>query len=1382
MNLNSVKTQQNTTAPQNAQNVDSKAMYSHTKTAQSETMHDMNGLYEAAHNIVDQKIEQNTADTIDGVNSSSHNLMKNNRMQTDGASVMEKSNTSSVKNTDSREIPESVADIPFYKPMKQKRVRGHTRFLNLYQSIVDRHDKKIKPTPRFILAFVNLVRNRIKERENIDVADSINLVDISMRISRDLPTILPLDDFYTYTADSLISLSSHHHYYGLLASYVCVLRLHSITTPSLLETANLLQINLDKNNDPSPVLSDEIFNLIKKHHKRLQAVMDMDRDFDFDYFGLKTLERSYLYKLQFTKYKVIERPQHLIMRVALGIHGHDIEAAIETYELMSQRLFTHATPTLFNSGTRRAQMSSCFLQSVDDSIESILEAVRDIGYTSKWSGGIGVHLSALRARGSLIRGTNGLSLGIIPLCVMLNKEAKYINQGGKRNGSIACFCEDTEVFTVNNGVKKIKDIQIGDKVVTHKNRVKSVSQVHKNPLGDRKIYKLEVQRNKDIYVTGNHKFWSFHTKKYKNKKLSHGWNSVDELKAIMDSNETTRQACYIATPEATNIVDTHDYAIDIMDYEHIILNNGINRLEIKGDKVSPITISTARNGDEKMAVSHSVNRVWNIDEDFANLIGIWLGDGHIRKARTGGKILGIDFTVHSDNQDEIDFITNTCERIFGCNITKYSPKNRNVTHITVNSRVIGIVFHELFGAYFDGKKLPNQIFEWPKRLINGLIAGLITADGHIASKKCNATLGMSNEGLMTELYHLCRNNGIAVSYVKYKRGKGMTCDPYSMSIPLNIDILNGLRKLYTDDRIDRCRERLNENNDTDNYLKILNITETDRTDEYVYTMGVEDDHSYTVEGLLAENCYLEPWHADIYDFCDLRKDTGNDDNRAHDLYLALWIPDLFMERVKNDGAWSLMCPDECPGLNLVHSDQFKRLYEQYEKEGRYKKQVRARDLWKHIVASQGETGFPYTLFKDHANSKSNQQNLGTIRSSNLCAEIVQYSDAEETAVCNLASVCLPRFIIENDDGTFGYDHERLMKVVRVIVRNLDKIIDRNYYPTEKTRVSNMRHRPMGIGVQGLADLFNMMGYGFDSPEAKILNKRVFESIYYAAVSESMELAKKHGPYSSFEGSEFSKGRLQYHLWGLTEDDMLMGYDWRGLIEEVKEFGTRNSLLTAIMPTASSSQIMGNSECCEPRMSNVFTRTTLAGMFVVVNPFLMKDLMKRGVWSEDMRKKLIIYNGSVQKIDEVPDDLKAIYKTAYELDQMHLVEQSADRGVFVDQSQSFNLFFAKPSFDLQTSALFGGWEAGLKTGEYYLRTQPAVNPIQFGIDIDDIKRLTGRKDIRDFISDSYGVDSDVITSDNSDSSEETDNSSEDAPTQVCMWKPGMAPPDCLACGA
>lgn len=923
----------------------------------------------------DRKIERDNPDKST-VDNTTHNLTENLGMQ----NVKVISTSDAPVETTTTVIPANVADISFYKPVRKTRGIVQDKYLKLYEDIIALHDKTIRPAEPFVFGFILFVTDKIEAREGITLPSTIDLSNLARRISRDLPDTIEVNRFYKYVADALITLSSHHHYYGTMASYVCVMRLHAITSESILDTANLLQINLDKNNDPSPILSNDTFNIIKENHVRLQEAMDLEKDYDLDYFGLKTLERSYLYKLQFTKFKIIERPQHLFMRVAIGIHGDDLDAAIETYNYFADRMFTHATPTLFNSGTRRAQMSSCFLQSVDDSIDSILDAVKDIGYTSKWSGGIGVHLSALRCRGSLIRGTNGMSLGIIPLCVMLNKEARYINQGGKRNGSIAT--------------------------------------------------------------------------------------------------------------------------------------------------------------------------------------------------------------------------------------------------------------------------------------------------------------------------------------------------------------------------------------------------------------------------------YLEPWHGDIFDFCDLRKDTGNDDNRAHDLYLALWIPDLFMERVENDEMWSLMCPDECPGLNLVHSDQFKRLYEQYESEGRYKKRVKARSLWKHILAAQGETGFPYTLFKDHANSKSNQQNLGTIRSSNLCAEIVQYSDQDETAVCNLASLCLPRFV--KDDNT--YDHEGLMKATRILVRNLDKIIDRNYYPTEKTNRSNLRHRPMGIGVQGLADVFNMMKYSFDGEDGKLLNRQIFESIYFAAISESVDLAKKFGKYSSFEGSPFSEGKLQHHLWGLTNDDLLMGYDWDGLVQDVMKYGTRNSLLTAIMPTASSSQIMGNSECCEPRMSNVFTRTTLAGMFVVVNPHLMNDLMAEGLWNEDMRKKLIIYNGSIQKIDEIPDRIKRVYKTAFEIGQRHLIDQSADRGAFIDQSQSLNLFFANPSFDLQNSALFTGWKKGLKTGEYYLRTQPAVNPIQFGVDIDDIKRLTGRENIRDFISENYGVDVSQMEAEADESSAASSGSGDNATSdgesldtqvkpvsdkssstgKVCLWRPGMQPEECLAC--
>lgn len=904
-----------------------------------------------------EKIEKNMLNKC-YLETNTNDKMNNNQYMNELYSIVERLSNQSNLNTDEEkkitQLKSLIKSFGWNTSESTSTNTQETTYMDIYNYIIKGHDIVLKPTLGNVKKLLKDIMNEIKQKEKVKLPKAIDVDKMVRSIVSSLPESIEQDKLYSYLADYFAVKISHHHYYDILAAYISVKRLHNITSDSLVITAKLLQENLDKNGDKAPILSDETYNIILKHHEKLEAVIDYNRDFLFDYFGLKTLERSYLYKLHFTKYKIIERPQHMLMRVAIGIHGNDINSAIETYELLSKKYFTHATPTLFNAGTLRPQMSSCFLMAIDDNIESIFDTVRDIAFTSKWSGGIGVHLSALRARGSLIRGTNGLSSGSIPLCVMLDKLAKYVNQGGKRNGSIAC--------------------------------------------------------------------------------------------------------------------------------------------------------------------------------------------------------------------------------------------------------------------------------------------------------------------------------------------------------------------------------------------------------------------------------YLEPWHPDIFDFCDLRKNTGDDDRRARDLFLALWVPSLFIKRVMADGVWSLMCPDECPGLNLVHSKEFDELYEKYERDGKYKKQVKARELWLHILIAQSETGFPYILYKDNANAKSNQQNLGTIRSSNLCAEIIEYSDENETAVCNLASICLPMYIeYKADKKTFN--HKKLIEICRVIVRNLNKIIDRGYYPTEKTRISNMKHRPIGIGVQGLADLYNIMGYPFDSPEAYKLNLEIFETIYYACIDESKEQAKLYGHYSSFKGSPFSKGQLQFHLWGKSDSDLKMGYDWKKLIEEVKKYGTRNSLLTALMPTASTSQIMGNSECIEPYMSNIFKRSTLAGEFCVVNKNLQQTLENMGLWDEDMRKRLIIENGSVQNIQSIPDHVKSVYKTAFEIDQMHLVRQSAARGIFVDQSQSFNLFLANPDFSVLTSALIEGHELGNKTGIYYYRSLPAINPIQFGIDVEDIKRLTGKTSTIDMVSNSYNI-----------VNEDKPKQENPETKKFCKWKPGMKLEDCLTCSS
>ncbi|MFZ9056040.1 MAG: ribonucleoside-diphosphate reductase subunit alpha, partial [Flavobacteriales bacterium] len=453
--------------------------------------------------------------------------------------------------------------------------------------------------------------------------------------------------------------------------------------------------------------------------------------------------------------------------------------------------------------------------------------------------------------------------------------------------------------------------------------------------------------------------------------------------------------------------------------------------------------------------------------------------------------------------------------------------------------------------------------------------------------------------------------------------------------------------------------------------------------------------------------YIEPWHADIHDFLDLKKNHGKEEQRARDLFYALWIPDLFMKRVEENGDWTLMCPNECPGLADNHGAAFEKLYTTYEAEGKGRKTIKAQDLWFKILESQIETGTPYMLYKDAANGKSNQQNLGTIRSSNLCTEIIEYTAPDEVAVCNLASLALPKYV---NEGTF--DHDKLFEVTYQVTRNLNRIIDRNYYPIPEARNSNMRHRPIGLGVQGLADVFILMRHPFDSDEARALNREIFETIYYAACTASKDLAKEEGAYESFKGSPASEGRLQFDMWGVTPTDR---WEWDVLKEEIKEHGMRNSLLLAPMPTASTAQILGNNECFEPYTSNIYTRRVLSGEFIIVNKHLLRDLTKLGLWDEDMKNRIISANGSIQNINEIPDNLKALYRTAWEIPQRALIDMSADRGAYICQSQSLNVFMENVNTAKLTSMHFYSWKKGLKTGMYYLRTKAATDAIKFTVD-------------------------------------------------------------------
>ena len=722
--------------------------------------------------------------------------------------------------------------------------------------------------------------------------DYINPVDIAKKVIAgiyDRVTTVALDNL---AAEITASMTCAHPDYSILASRIAISNLHKVTSKSFSNTMKRLYTYIDpKTGENASLIAKEVYGIIKKHASLFDNTIDYARDFSYDYFGFKTLERSYLMKLED---KIVERPQHMLMRVAIGIHQEDTEAAIETYHLMSEKWFTHATPTLFNSGTPKPQLSSCFLLAMkEDSINGIYDTLKQCAQISQSAGGIGLSVHNIRATGSYIKGTNGVSNGIVPMLRNFDMTARYVDQGGgRRKGSFAI--------------------------------------------------------------------------------------------------------------------------------------------------------------------------------------------------------------------------------------------------------------------------------------------------------------------------------------------------------------------------------------------------------------------------------YLEPWHADIFAFLDLKKNHGKEELRARDLFYALWIPDLFMQRVENNEVWSLFCPKEAPGLADCYGEAFEKLYHTYEREGRARKTVKAQELWFEILGAQIETGTPYMLYKDAANRKSNQQNLGTIKSSNLCTEIIEYTSPDEVAVCNLASIALPRFI--NEEGLF--DHHKLYAVTYQVTQNLNKVIDVNYYPVPEARNSNLKHRPIGIGVQGLADTFLRLRMPFDAPEARGLNKDIFETIYFAAMTASKDLAKQYGPYESFAGSPVSKGIFQFDMWGVAPDSGR--WDWEHLRAAVQTHGVRNSLLVAPMPTASTSQILGNNECFEPYTSNIYTRRVLSGEFIVVNKHLLKDLIELGLWNDQMKNELILANGSIQHMENIPAHIRALYRTVWEIPQKAIIDMAADRGAYICQSQSLNIHIQEPNFGKLTSMHFYAWKKGLKTGMYYLRTKAAADAIKFTV--------------------------------------------------------------------
>ncbi len=1107
-------------------------------------------------------------------------------------------------------------------------------------------------------------------------------------------------------------MSTIHPDYALLAARIAISNLHKETDKSFSQTMEALYNYVDpKTGEQAGLIGDDTIAVIRKYKSKLDAAIIYDRDFDFDYFGYKTLERSYLLRING---RVVERPQQMLMRVAVGIHADDIPSAIETYQLMSEKWFIHATPTLFNSGTPKPQMSSC-------------------------------------------------------------------------------FAAGTQVYTVNDGPKNIEDVQIGDLVITHKGNIKPVVQLHKNPLNDRQMYRLKAFGTPSLKVTGNHKFWSVSSEQ------TH-WKEAPQFNSV----EYLRVGDYIAIPNKKEVY--HRPTIDLAktlpsEYASILLE-----YEVDDNTIQPISVyergSKLNATDEKVMIRRKhtpVNRAVKIDEDFAELIGIWLGDGHLMTGRNAAKtqhfVRGIGFTVYHEAYEMIDRICKLCEKVFGIAPSVSQPNSTNTVNIHLSSHVVGAWVESKFGKGFAGKHLWKEMFRWDQPMVIAFLQGLVSADGCV-TQAGDVRVTMANVGLVKSIFAMARNLGIDLTYSAAQTLKrGATTKTARINLPKQTVDLTKIVKLYRDDRLDRMKDKEAHQSrsievDGVTFVRLMKKEKIADRPAFVYTLGVQDDHSYNVEGLIAENCfllsmtedsisgifetltrcakisqsaggigvsihniratgsyikgtggasngivpmlkvfndtaryvdqgggkrkgafavYLEPWHADIFEFLDLKKNHGKEEMRARDLFYAMWINDLFMERVKADGKWTLFDPNEAPGLFDVYGGEFEALYHQYEAEGRGRKTIDARELWNAILESQIETGTPYMLYKDAANKKSNQKNLGTIRSSNLCTEILEYTSPDEVAVCNLASLALPKYVKED---THEYDFQRLFDITRVATRNLNKVIDRNYYPIEEARNSNMRHRPIGLGVQGLADAFILMRMPFESDEARTLNRDIFETIYFAALTESCALAERDGHYQSFPSSPASKGELQFDMWGVTPTDR---WDWAGLKEKIAQHGLRNSLLVAPMPTASTSQILGNNECFEPYSSNLYTRRTLSGEFIVVNKHLLTDLIGLGLWTNEMRNRLMAANGSVQDFPDLPQHIKDLYKTVWEISQRVIIDMAADRGAYICQSQSMNLFVQDASFKKLSSMHFYAWSKGLKTGMYYLRSKAARDAIKFTVD-------------------------------------------------------------------
>jgi ribonucleotide reductase alpha subunit len=1142
----------------------------------------------------------------------------------------------------------------------------------------------------------------------------INYSALVMKVIDQLYDKIPTTKIDELTAEQCAVMSTQHPDYAVLAGRVVVSNHQKNTESSFFSVVEKLYWYNDIHGNHSPLLSHDMWLTVNCNREELEEMIDYNRDYLIDYFGFKTLERAYLFKVNDV---VVERPQHMWLRVAIGIHGDNMLAVKETYDLLSQKYFTHATPTLFNAGTPRPQLSSCYLIAMeDDSIDGIYNTLKDCAKISKWAGGIGLHIHNIRAKGTHIRGTNGKSNGIVPMLRVFNNTAKYVDQ---------CVHPETIIYTTN-GPTQIQNCSVGETKIYNLNGVSETIQnvLEHSYSGDF----LEIESMHSIFplrITPEHPIYVLK-------------NQPKGLNYSLIKNRIQKNICSFEWVDAKDVNNT-DWLV--------------------------------------FPIPKEVIDITNITEEDCYMYGIILGDGSMNnhESRSG------TITLHTVNKSHLkDFIVSYFER----NYVNYTVRvDGNTTKIRWN-RSIHLPFR--YNDFYDDNKTKRVNHKWlnlPIQKCKYILKGLLETDGSYGKKEL--VFDNTSLNLIECVRFMCMKLGALTSgYIrdrvgeKHETSRGIIENKkisYTLRVPRTEEICELMDVEYDDEKQFFKFLRYG-----DYLLSRVQNVKTTKYEGILYDLQMEKEHNYLIHNGLVHNgggkrngsfaIYLETWHADIEDFLDMRKNHGDEELRARDLFYALWVSDLFMERVKENGKWALFCPHECPGLADVYGDNFKELYIKYEESGKSNKIVNARELWFKILDAQMETGTPYLLYKDAVNIKSNQKNIGTIKSSNLCCEICEYSDDKETAVCNLASIALPAFVNEE---TKEFDYEQLHKVAKVVTGNLNRIIDINFYPTPKTKRSNLLHRPIGIGIQGLADTFIMMDIPFHSEQAKEVNKLIFETIYHAALERSNEIAvsrkevvtfihsklsesdlnniktefnleddvtdylkiqestnpsnskviaaelikfkneKLAGSYSSFVGSPASQGNLQFDLWGVTPTPNR--YDWDSLKELIKEYGLRNSLLIAPMPTASTSQILGYNECFEPLTSNLYTRRTLAGEFVVANKYLMKDLISLGLWNEKIKNNIIANKGSVQQLTVLPEHIRNKYKIVWEMPMKHLIDMAGDRGAFICQSQSLNLWLEDPNYNTLTSMHFYSWKMGLKTGIYYLRRKAKHQAQQFTVE-------------------------------------------------------------------